>query len=149
MNMEKNAGDMTSRYPDAAEIPAVKMDSMQKPGANNPVVDAFETIMKYVQSLEQRNAPNAAAAKQHITGLLQTIVGGTQPGGEQPETPPKPGMPPIPQADSEEPPKLGYDPFKDPSDEEDAEAMSAGDEDDKEMLAKKRKNRPKNIEPLA
>lgn len=159
---------MESKYPDAAEIPQVKMDTMQKPQGANPVVDAFETIMKYIKGLEDKQDPKAAPMKEHLTAMIQSVVaGGGKDGAEPVENPTmagKPAMPAKPEMSDEEPempdaesesagapiggapaPKMGFNPFKAPEDDE-----MADDQMKQEQMRKmKRKNLNTSIQPLA
>lgn len=160
MNAEKNMGDPTSKYPDAADIPQVKMSGMEKPPETNPVVSAFETIMKYVKALEDRKDPKAGPMKEHLTALVQSVVGGGAAPEGAPDMPAKPPMGGQEPAEGDEgmeqgaepikpvdgPAKIGFDPYKDPSEDEDME--------NPEMIKKKRMMKKgavqnKSITPLA
>jgi hypothetical protein len=160
MPAEKNVGDPTSKYPDAVDIPQVKMDGMEKPPETNPVVSAFETIMKYVKALEDKKDPKAGPVKEHLTALVQSVVGGAA-GAEAAPMAPEAGAEPAPEQGAEDAPpmkpvaggapaKIGFDPYKDP--EMDAE-MPDEEMDEEEMAKKKMKNRKPNmnttIKPLA
>lgn len=151
---------MDSKYPDAAEIPQVKMDQMQKPEGANPIVQAFETIAMYVKSLEDRQDPKAGPVKSHLTAMMQAITGSDT--GEmdaRAEAPTPEVSAPPPEGEKEEAPedaaegkaegeqmpmmdkgaaKIGFDPFKDPAEEEKMMAMK-----------KKKSNVNSSIQPLA
>lgn len=87
-------------YPDATEIMTGVSPGMGMPApaptapppggqadvADNPVIDAFRTIMQFGKALEQQGDPKAQAFKEHIAQLIQLIepTPGTQ------STPPSP-----------------------------------------------------------
>lgn len=168
VNQEKNFGDPNGGYPSAADMPEIKMGD-KPPAADqgpNPVVDAFETIAKFVMSLEQKGSPNAAQAKDTLKSLMQAVVGDgqTQDMSKEPADGEKEAMPPakLPE-DGQEPaikPKAsnddakGFDPFKDPSMDgkevvpEESEYPDSG-VIEKDMMKKKMKNKPTSIQPLA
>jgi hypothetical protein len=162
MNTEKNMGDQTSKYPDAADIPQVKMSGMEKPPETNPVVSAFETIMKYVKGLEDRKDPKAVAMKEHLTAMIQAVVGGSAEGAAPEDEQgmakkPVAGQEPADGDDGMEqeaepikpvdgPTKMGFDPYKDPSEDE---GMEESEDMKKKRMMKKGVMQNKSITPLA
>jgi len=125
-----------------------------QPPQGNPVIDAFKTLMQFVGALEQKGSPAAAKAKEQLQTLMQTVVQGAQGGGSEaqpgrdgaePKAPE--GQPPAdgegeaaPEGAAE--PKLGFDPFKDASEDE-----QPTDGEEEPMPIKKKSKRPP-IQPL-
>ena len=152
--IDKNAGDPNGGYPSAADMPEMKMGQKPEDMTSNPVVDAFETIAKFVVSLEQKKSPNAAQAKEMLKNLMQSVVG-----GEPTPEPDVEGEPIKPMDEQNEDPsedipedKSGkqFDPFKDPS--MDGKETVKGSYPDSEQIKKemmKKKSKPTNIQPLA
>lgn len=158
IQQDKNVGDPTSKYPDATDIPQVKMDGMQKPPETNPVVSAFETIMKYVKSLEDKKDPKAAPMKEHLTTLIQDVVGGAANGSEAATQQQNNKVASVQKSPEESGPgmaaKIGFDPYKDSSEDNAmGEDMSSEGANEAEMMKKKRMRKTSmqnsSITPLA
>ena len=104
--LERNVGDPRSGYPGTEEMPELQDKPVEAPpprgeGGGNPVIDALQTIQKFIMAQEAKGNPQAATLKQALMGFMQAMQGGE--GAPAPEAEAVEGeAPPMPEEETPE-----------------------------------------------